>query len=91
MQTPQSYVIESIRNLDGKSEATTHERESRRNGQRVEILRCEVGAPMLVCYRDDGNKILRTSAVANVLYTDGAREVVVYTQNSEYTFVKEAA
>ncbi|WP_339811195.1 hypothetical protein MKY63_00855 [Paenibacillus sp. FSL R7-0189] len=87
MQTPQSYVIESIRNLDGSA----HERGTRRKGQRVEILRCGVGAPMLVCYRDDGNKILRTSAVENVLYTDGAGEVVVYTKNSEYTFVKEAA
>lgn len=87
MQTPQSYVIESIRNLDG----STHEREDRRKGQRVEILRCEVGAPMLVCYRDDGNKILRTSAVDSVIYTEGAGEVVVYTQNTEYSFVKEAA
>ncbi|MNC33297.1 hypothetical protein D3C75_816850 [compost metagenome] len=87
MQTPQSYVIDSIRNLDG----TAHEREARRKGQRVEILNCEVGAPMLVCYRDDGNKLLRTSAVANVLYSDSADEVVVYTQNTEYSFVKEAA
>lgn len=87
MQTPQSYIIESIRNLDG----TAHEREARRKGQRVEILRCEVGEPLLVCYRDDGNKILRTTAVTNVLHTDGDAEVVVYTQNSEYTFVKGAA
>ncbi|MEK5178487.1 hypothetical protein [Paenibacillus odorifer] len=87
MQTPLSYVIESIRNLDGSA----HERGARRKGQRVEILRCDIGAPMLVCYRDDGNKILRTSAVKSVLYADGVEEVVVYTQNTEYTFVKEAA
>lgn len=87
MQTPQSYVIESIRNLDG----TAHEREARRKGQRVEILRCTIGEPLIVCYRDDGNKLLRTTAVSNVLYADGADEVVVYTQNTEYSFWKEAA
>lgn len=87
MQTPQSYVIESVRNLDGKP----HEREVRRKGQRVEILRCDIGAPMLVCYRDDGNKILRTSAVANV---GGTRKypggLVVTTNNTVYTFGKAA-
>lgn len=87
MQTPQSYVIESIRNLDG----TAHEREARRKGQRVEILRCDVGAPMLVCYRDDGNKILRTSTVRTVLYTDFYEAVAVYTQNTVYMFGKVAA
>lgn len=87
MQTPQSYVIESIRNLDG----TAHERESRRKWQRVEILRCDIGEPLLVCYRDDGNKILRTSAVTNVLHTDDDNAVTIYTQNTEYSFVKEAA
>ncbi|OMC96235.1 hypothetical protein BJP49_11075 [Paenibacillus odorifer] len=85
MQTPQSYVIESISNLDG----TTHEREARRKGQRVEILRCEVGAPMLVCYRDDGNKILRTSFVRSIADSDGVVSVV--TSNTVYTFGKEAA
>ncbi|MEK5395982.1 hypothetical protein [Paenibacillus sp. FSL K6-2859] len=54
-------------------------------------MRCEVGAPLIVCYRDDGNKILRTSAVQNVLYADGAEKVVVFTHNTEYSFVKEAA
>ncbi|MEK3988036.1 hypothetical protein MHB77_32430 [Paenibacillus sp. FSL K6-3166] len=85
MQTPQSYVIESIHNLDG----TTHERGARRKGQRVEILRCEVGAPMLVCYRDDGNKILRTSFVRSIADSDGVVSVV--TSNTVYTFGKEAA
>lgn len=78
------YVIESIRNLDG----SPHEREARRKGQRVELLRCEPGAPLLACYRDDYNKILRTSTAKHVLATDGAEEVVVYTQNSVYTFRK---
>lgn len=88
MQTPQSYVIESIRNLD----RNPHEREeahTRRKGQRVEILLCEVGAPMLVCYRDDGNKILRTSFVRSIADSDGVVSVV--TSNTVYTFGKEAA
>lgn len=87
MQTPQSYVIESIRNLDG----TAHEREDSEKGQRVEILRCEKGAPMLVCYRDDGNKILRTSPIVSI---GGTRKypggLVVTTKNTVYTFGKGA-
>ncbi|WP_342480445.1 hypothetical protein NST07_25870 [Paenibacillus sp. FSL L8-0340] len=81
----QLYVIESIRNLDG----TAHEREAQRKGQRVEILNCTVGQALLLVYRDDYNKLLRTSPVTNVLA--GASELVVWTQNSEYTFRKAVA
>ncbi|MEC0167897.1 hypothetical protein [Paenibacillus graminis] len=86
----QLYVIESIRNLDGKGGSVPHECEARRKGQRVELLRCENGAPLLVCYRDDHNKILRTSAVQSVLHTDGDENIAVYTQNTVYTFGKVA-
>jgi hypothetical protein len=78
----QLYVIESIRNRDG----SPHEREARRKGQRVELLQYGPGAPMLVCYRDDHNKILRTSAIENTFYTDGEQDIVVHTQNTVYTF-----
>ena len=81
------YTIESIRNLDG----TPHEREARRKGQRVELLRYERGLPLLICYRDDYNKILRTSAVQDVLTSDEAETVAVYTKHTVYTFRKEGA
>ncbi|WP_342439301.1 hypothetical protein NSS79_10510 [Paenibacillus sp. FSL L8-0436] len=81
----QLYVIESVSNLDG----TTHERESRRKGQRVEILNCTVGQALLLVYRDDYNKLMRSTPVTNVSY--GAVDIVVWTQNSEYTFGKVAA
>lgn len=78
------YIIESIRNRDG----TPHEREARRKGQRVEILSCEVGAPMLVCYRDDINRIMRSSPVIHVHQTEGNETILVHTENSVYTFEK---
>jgi len=84
--TPQSFVIDAISNLDG----STHEREEAEKGQRIEILRCDNGAPMLVCYRDNGNKIMRTSTVQRIIYTDFYEVIKVYTRNTAYTFVKEA-
>lgn len=81
---PQLYVIESVRNHDG----TAHEHEARRWPLRREILNRIAGQALLLAYRDDYNKLLRTSPVTNVLAGNG--QLVVRTENSEYTFRKVA-
>lgn len=80
------YVIESIRN---RADGNPHEREARRKGHRVEILHCCVGDSLLFAYRDDGGKVLRTSAVSSVSHGDD--DLVVWTRNTVYHFTKEAA
>ncbi|MGF7045729.1 hypothetical protein J2T13_000189 [Paenibacillus sp. DS2015] len=80
------YVIESIRNRD---DGSPHEREARRKGQRVELLSYDVGSPMLVCYRDDHNSILRTSEVVSVLGSDCGSFRRITTKNTVYTFREE--
>ncbi|UKS30191.1 hypothetical protein LOZ80_15120 [Paenibacillus sp. HWE-109] len=77
------YVIESIRQKDG----TPHEREARRICRRVEIVNCRVGESMICVYIDNGGAVLHTSMVIDVLTGEGT--LVVWTQNTEYTFVKE--
>jgi hypothetical protein len=80
-----TYVIESVCNQDG----TPHERDGRRKGHRVEIIRCTIGAPLTYRYLDEENARVRTSAVDNVLIGEGL--LVVWTRNTVYTFTKEAA
>jgi hypothetical protein len=79
-----TYVIKSIRHKDG----TPHEREVRRKGQRVSIISCRVGSSMIYGYVDDGS-VVHTSMIIDALVGEG--ELVVWTQNTEYTFVKEVA
>lgn len=79
-----TYVIKSIRHKDG----TPHEREARRKGHCVNILSCRVGASMIYAYADEGS-VVHTSMVIDALTGEG--ELVVWTQNTEYTFVKEVS
>ncbi|MEW9697985.1 hypothetical protein [Paenibacillus sp. SI8] len=76
------YVIDSIRHRDG----TPHEREARRKGHRVEIVNCRVGQSMVYGYVDEGTAV-HTSLVQDVITGEG--ELVVWTDNSEYTFKAE--
>lgn len=82
-----TYVIESIRN---REDGTPLEREGQRNGPRVELLSHVLGAPMLICYRDDRNRIARTSEVLSVLDSEDGMRRTVITRNTKYTFTKEA-
>lgn len=80
-----NYVIESVNNADG----TPHERDARRKGHRVEIIRCTIGAPLTYRYIDEENARVRTSNVNNVLVSGDV--LVVWTRNTVYTFTKEVS
>ncbi|WP_337102366.1 hypothetical protein [Paenibacillus sp. YIM B09110] len=80
-----TYVIESVRNHDG----SVHERELRRKGQRIIIVKLGLFSPLLAVYVDDGDAVLQTS---NVIAYDGKGTDcdTVKTRNTIYTFRKEA-
>jgi hypothetical protein len=85
-----NYVIERIRKKSGGS----HEREARRKGHRVQIGLLQIGAPMLLVYVDDDDKVLRTSPVeAYSCEPDGSigDYLSVQTQNTVYCFRREAS
>ncbi len=80
-----TYVLHSVRNRDG----SINERELRRKGHRVEIINCREGEKMLFSYPDDDDKFVQTTRVIGTMdYPDVLK---VFTNNSIYTFRKEAS
>ena len=76
------YTVESVKNRDG----SVHEREARRQGHRVRIIRIGSSAPLLAEYIDEKDTILRTSPVSD--WVDSGERLIVWTRNSVYTFRK---
>ncbi|MGE7271392.1 hypothetical protein ACQKK5_08030 [Brevibacillus panacihumi] len=80
-----TYTIDRIRHKNG----TVHERELRRKGHRVNVVKLTLGSPMILEYVDSGGYLMTTEVEAYTPpeYIRGA--LVVQTRNSVYTLRKE--
>jgi hypothetical protein len=77
-----TYTIERIRKKNGE----VHERELRRKGQRVGVGMLTLGAPLILVYVDDENKVLTTSPVE--AYSETGDVLIVQTRNTVYCLRK---